>query len=136
MLSFSPSFYMVQKYWVVAYDSLNLNKWEKDPIERFHSQFYKSFLFLDRRATNVAARNETRGLSLKLTIFSNILKFWIHLLNLPNSSVARQCLQISNQLADFGKKCFMFLIYGILKQYGTDFYTDLQTMIDTKGCKL
>ena len=119
-----------------AYDSLNLNKWEKDPIERFHSQFYKSYLCLNRRASNVAARNETGRLPLKLTIFSNTLKFWLHLLNLPTSSVARQCLQISTQLADSGKKCFMLSIYDILKQYGTDFSTDLQTMIDTKGDRL
>ena len=87
-------------------------------------------------SSNVAARNETGRLPLKLTIFSNTLKFWLHLLNLPNSSVARQCLQISTQLADFGKKCFMLSIYDILKQYGTDFSTDLQTMIDTKGDRL
>ena len=32
--------------------------------------------------------------------------------------------------------CFMLSIYDILKQYGTDFSTDLQTMIDTKGDRL
>jgi len=43
-------------------DSLNLKKW--DPNERFHSQFYKSYLGLNRRAPNVA------GLPLKLIVFS------------------------------------------------------------------
>ena len=27
-----------------AYDSINLKKWEKDPVERLHTQFYKHYL--------------------------------------------------------------------------------------------
>ena len=102
-----PFFYTVRKYGGHMPDSLNLKKWEKDPIERFHSQFYKSYLGLNRRAPNVAARNETGRLPLKLIVFSNIIKFWLHLLKLPSSSVAGQCLQISTELTDSGKNSFM-----------------------------
>ena len=42
-----------------AYDNLNIKKWEKDPVERLHTQFYKYFLDLNKRAPNVVARNET-----------------------------------------------------------------------------
>ena len=118
-----------------AYDSLNLKKWEKDPIERFHSQFYKSYLGLNRRAPNVAARNETGRLPLKLIVFSNIKKFWLHLLKLPSSSVAGQCLQISTQLADSGKKSFMLTIYDIQK-HSNSFHSDFQAMIDANGDEL
>ena len=55
---FAPALLHSSEVWG-AYDSLNLKKWEKDPIERFHSQFYKSYLGLNTRAPNVAARNET-----------------------------------------------------------------------------
>ena len=46
-----------------AYDSINLKKWEKDPVERLHTQFYKYYIDRNRRAPNIAARNETGRLS-------------------------------------------------------------------------
>ena len=106
------------------------------PIERFHSQFYKSYLGLNRRAPNVAARNETGKLPLKLIVFSNIIKFWLHLLQLPSSSVAGQCLQISTQLADSGKKSFMITMYDMLKPKSNSYHSDFQAMIDANGDEL
>jgi len=47
-----------------AYDSMNIKKWEKDPVERLHTQFYKFFLGLNKRAPNLVARSETGRLSL------------------------------------------------------------------------
>ena len=82
-----------------AYDNMNFKKWENDPVERQHTQFYKHFLGLNRRAPNVVARNETGRLPLKLNILLRIIKFWIHLESLPENSIAKQCLIISNQLA-------------------------------------
>lgn len=43
-------------------------------------------------------------------IFSRIIKFWLHLETLPENSVAKQCLHISNQLACNGKQSFMSTI--------------------------
>ena len=39
-------------------------------------------------------------LSLKLTIDINILKFWIHFQNLPDDDIAKQCLQLSKDMAE------------------------------------
>ena len=83
-----------------AYDNLDLGKWEKDPVERLYTQFYNHYLVLNRRTPNVASRKETGRLSLKLNINLMILKFWIHLENLPENIIARQCLKLSVQLAD------------------------------------
>ena len=132
---FAPVLLYSSEVWG-SYDSLNLKKWEKEPIERFHSQFYKSYLGLNRRAPNAASRNETGRLPLKLIVFSNIIQFWLHLLKLPSSSVAGQCLQISTQLADSGKKSFMFTMYDVLKQYSNSFHSDFQAMIDANGDEL
>ena len=108
----------------------------KTPLTVFTQQFYKSYLGLNRRAPNVAARNETGRPPLKLIVFSNIIKFWLHLLRLPSSSVAGQCLQISTQLADSGKKSFMLTMYDMLKQYSNSFHSDFQAMIDANGDEL
>ena len=42
----------------------------------------------------------SEDLSLKLTIDINILKFWIHLQNLPDDIIAKQCLQLSKDMAE------------------------------------
>ena len=49
---------------------------------------------------HAAARNELGRLSLKLTIDINISKFWIHLKNLPDDNIAKQCLQLSKDMAE------------------------------------
>ena len=71
---------------------MNIKKWEKDPVERLHTQFQKYFLGLNNRAPNVVARNETGRLSLKLNILLRIIKFWIHLESLPENIIAKQYL--------------------------------------------
>ena len=100
-----------------AYDSINFKKWEKDPVERQHTQFYKCFLSLNRRAPNVVARNETGRLPLKLNILLRIIKFWIHLESLPENSIVKQCLIISNQLANETKPSFMLTVNEIIHNY-------------------
>ena len=100
-----------------AYDNINLKKWEKDPVERLHTQFYKYYLGLNRRAPNIAARNETGRLSLKFNILPRIIKFWLHLVSQPEDSVAKQCLNISNQLANEAKSSFMLIVNEIIKNY-------------------
>ena len=89
----------------------------KDPVERLHTQFYKYFLGLNKRAPNVVARNETGRLSLKLNILLRIIKFWIHLDSLPENSIAKQCLIISNQLANEAKTSFMLTVNQIIHNY-------------------
>ena len=39
---------------------------------------------------------------------TRILKFWIHLVNLSENSIAKQCLQMSSQLAEDKKPSFIF----------------------------
>ena len=101
-----------------AYDNLVLGKWEKDPVERLHRQFYKHYLGLNRRAPNVAFRNEMGRPSLKLNMYLMILKFWIHLENLPENIIARQCLKLSVQLADTKNQSFLNLVFEILQLFG------------------
>ena len=100
-----------------AYDNMNFKKWENDPVERQHTQFYKHFLGLNRRAANVVARNETGRLPLKLNILLRIIKFWIHLESLPENSIAKQCLIMSNKLANETKSSFMLTVNEIIHNY-------------------
>ena len=91
-----------------TYDKRNFDKWEQDPVERLHCQFYKYFLGLNKRASNVVARND------KPTIYLNILKFRQHLEELPENSIAEQCLIISKELA------IPSSVYQICSQFCTE----------------
>ena len=65
----------------------------------------------------MVARNETGRLPLKLNILLRIIKFWIHLESLPEKSIAKQCLIISNQLANETKSSFMLTVNEIIHNY-------------------
>ena len=96
---------------------MNLQIWEKDPVERLHLQFFKYYLGLNKRAPNVAARNEVGRLSLKSRIYRNVLHFWLHLKALPDDNIARQCLYISENLALSHDQSFMNSINTLLIKY-------------------
>jgi hypothetical protein len=69
-----------------------------------------------KQKSSKRSRNEGMGrLSLRSNIYMGILNFWIHLENLPESSIAKQCLQISKQLAENKKQSFVSTIIEILQ---------------------
>jgi len=62
--------------------------------------FWKQFLGANKQCPNVATRNELGRLPIKLAVETSIIKFWIHLQSLPENDIARQCLQLSKEMAD------------------------------------
>ena len=81
------------------YDKDDNNSWEKD-IEKAHISLCKQALGVNKQCPNLACRNELGRLSLKELADLNVLKFWIHLENKPEDSIAKQCLKISKEFAD------------------------------------
>ena len=75
------------------YDKDDFSSWEKGTIEKTHIFLCKQSLGANKQFPNVAARNE-------LTLVVSIFKFWIHLQNLPDNNIAKQCLQISKDMTD------------------------------------
>ena len=71
------------------------HNWSKE-----HIFFCKQYLGVNKRSPNAASRNELGRLPLKLLINLYILKFWIHLQNVPENSTAKQCLYISKEMAE------------------------------------
>ena len=67
---------------------------KKTQLKKTHIFLCKQSLGVNKHCPNVAARNELGRLSQKLTIDISIFKFWIHLQNLPDNNIAKQCLQI------------------------------------------
>ena len=90
-------------------DRTDSKKWGKDPVEKIDTHFYKHFIGLNRRATNILSRNEAERLSLK-----------------SNISIAKQCLLLSNQPANNGKPFFMLSFHEIMKLYCNNTSNKLQ----------
>ena len=82
------------------YDKDDNNSWEKDIIKKAHISLRKQALGVNKQCPNVACRNELDRLSLKELADLKVLKFWIHLENQPEDSIAKQYLKISKEFAD------------------------------------
>ena len=89
-----------------AYDKDDFSSWEKDIIEKTQVFFCKQFLGVNKRCPNAACRNELGRLPFKGLIETNVIKFWLHLENLPDDNIAKQSLQISKELSS--KNLFSF----------------------------
>ena len=83
------------------YDKDDNNQWEKDIIEKAHISLCKQALGVNKRCLNFACRNELGRLSLKELADLNVLKFWIHLENQPEDSIAKQRLKGPSQPLPF-----------------------------------
>ena len=65
----------------------------------------------------MVARNEPGRDPLKLNILLRIIKFWVLLESIPENSIAKQCLIISNQLANETKSSFILTVNEIIHNY-------------------
>ena len=71
----------------------------------------------------MATRNELGGLSIKLAIEISIIKFWIHLQSLPENNIAKQCLQLSKEMADTKQSGLMQKIEQLCIKYNSSSIT-------------
>ena len=62
-----------------------------------------------------------------------ILKFWIHLENLPENIIARQCFKLSVQLADAKNQSFLNFVFEILQLSGFVDRTELHDLNSSSG---
>ena len=96
---------------------LMLRNGQKNPIQKIYTQLYKHLIGLNKRATNksrqVMKQEDYHFISSH--IYLNVIKFWLHLVNLPDTSIAKQCLLLSNQLANNRKPSFILSFHEIMK---------------------
>ena len=73
-----------------------------------------------RSLPECSSQNELGRLPLKQQISQNILKFWIHLENRPNDSIAKLCLIIFNNMALENKTGLTNKINSICTKFDID----------------
>ena len=62
-----------------AYQKSDLNHWDKSQIEKAHLRFCKSYLGVNKKATNDACRGELGRFPIKLNIDQKNLNYILHL---------------------------------------------------------
>ena len=113
--SYLPILLYGSEVWSI-YDKDDTNPWEKDIIEKTHIYFCKQVLGVNKQCPNVACRNELGRLPLKELTDLNVIKFWKHLENQPENSIAKQCLHISAQMADKNQMSLMQKVNDLCKK--------------------
>ena len=91
--------------------------WDKCPTEKVHLRFCKYYLGVNRTASNIACTSELGRFPLKLFIDKLILKFYNHLIILPDDAVAKQAFLISKSLFSRNKLSFYTNLQNIFRLY-------------------
>ena len=100
-----------------AYDKLNFNHWDKSPIEKAHLRFCKSYLMVNKKATNDACRAEFGRFPLKIIVNQRILNYILHLNTQSEDFIVKQAFAISKQLYSRGQTSFYTNVTNLLKQH-------------------
>ena len=92
--------------------------WDKHSIEKTHLHFCKTFLGVNKKASNIGCRAEMGRFPFTIDIDTRILKYWIHLDSLGDNNVVKQAFIMSKTLNDTGHKSFHSHIRGLLDKMG------------------
>ena len=101
-----------------GYQKQDFTKWDKSQTEKVHLRFCKYYLGVNRTASNIACRSELGRFPLKLFIDKLILKFYNHLIILPDDAIAKQAFLISKSLFSRNKLSFHTNVQNIFRMYG------------------
>ena len=80
-----------------AYEKLDFVKWDKSAIEKVHLRYCKSYLGINRKSSNLAARSGLGRFSIKTLIDQKILKYFNHLNSLDDNSLCKQAFNLLYQ---------------------------------------
>ena len=100
-----------------TYLKLDINHWDKSPIEKVHLRFCKSYLGVNKKATNDACRAELGRFPMKLNIDQKTLNYILHLKEQPETTIVHQAFKISKQLHSKNKNCFYTNATNLLGQH-------------------
>ena len=79
--------------------------WDKHNIEKTYLHFCKTFLGVNKKASNIGCRAEMGRFPIKIDIDTKILKYWIHLDSLDNK-IVKQAFLMSRTLSESRHKSF------------------------------
>ena len=85
-----------------VYNKHDFEHWDKTATEKVHLRLCKSYLALNKRASNLACRAEMGRFPTKIAIDKQILKYWYRLTKLSENSIVKQAFILSQKLWEKG----------------------------------
>ena len=104
-------------------DFMDNKKWDKSAIEKVHLKFCKNILQCNRQACNAAVRGELGQFPLLLEVKLNIVKYWLHIVQLPHYNLAKQAF-IEQMVNDTNNKSWFNCLSALIKENGMNFLLD------------
>ena len=80
------------------YTKQDFKAWDRSPIEKLHLKFYKRYLEVNNKASNIACRAELGRLPLIIPTNQRIMKYLVYLNNKDNDSIVKQSFLMSKNL--------------------------------------
>ena len=99
------------------YSKPSFENWDKIDVEKVHLRFCRYYLGVNNKSSNVACRAEMGRFPLKIVIDKLTLKFFNHLISLPNDCIAKQCLILSDTLSKSNKNCYITNLQKLMHNY-------------------
>lgn len=89
-----------------------------EEIEKIQSKFCKKYIGLKQNTNDAFAIGECGRLPLAVTYMTQAIKYWLKLLQMPNSRYPRQCYLMLKSLTDVGKITWATHIKSLLFEFG------------------
>ena len=99
------------------YNKIDFEHWDKTSTEKAHLHFFKSYLSLNRRASNFASRSEMGRFTLKIEIDKQILKYFYRLRSMNENTIVKQAFTLSEKLWKKGHKSIHSYVDSMQNMY-------------------
>ena len=76
----------------------DFKKWDSSPIEKIHLKFFKRYLQVNNKASNIACRAELGRLPLLIPRNPNIMNYFVYLNNNDKDSITKKSFLMSKKL--------------------------------------
>ena len=104
-------------------DFIDYKKWDKTAIEKTHLRFCKNILQCNRQACNAAVRGELGQYPLLLEVKLNIVKYWLHIVQLPHYNLAKEAF-LEQMVNNTNNRSWFNCLSALLKENGMNFLLD------------
>ena len=89
-----------------------------NPLEKLQMKWYKGLLGVNRKATNIAVLAELGKYPVAIDIATNIIKYWLRIVNFDTSALIYECYTDNVILLQGQNKCWLNAVREILHATG------------------
>ena len=125
----SPILTYASEIWSL-YIKQSFDMWDKNDVEKVHLRYCRYFLGIGNKSSNIACRGELGRFPLKIFTDKLTIKYFNHLICLPDDTLAKQSLFLSISLFKKNKSCYISNFQKMLNYHDPSFTFSIERIID------